>query len=104
LPSAVSSKYNTNNLFYHLIEHWQNIVIRKCLLQIFIINRLKVAVLYKKQLKANNFLYKINNRDNLYKVLKLLKDFCKQHPTKLLYLDLTLYMTKEKPLETPVLL
>ena len=104
LPSAVSLKYNTDNLFYYLIKRWRNIVIRKCLPRIFIVNRLKAAISYKKQLKANNFLHKINNRNDLYRVLKLLKDLYKQHPTKLLYLDLTLYITKEKPLETPVLL
>ena len=31
LPSVVSLKY-TNNLFYHLIKRWRDIIIRKCLL------------------------------------------------------------------------
>ena len=62
----MSLKYNTNNLLYTLIKCWRNSVITKCLLQIFNINRLKVAALYKKQLKANNFLYKVNNYTDLY--------------------------------------
>ena len=60
------------------------------------------SVSYEKQLKADNFLHEINDRNDLYKVLELLKDLREQHPTKSLYLDLTLHMTKEKPLETPV--
>ena len=48
LPSTASLKYNTNNLFYHLIECWQDIIIGKHLPQIFIINCLKAAVLYKR--------------------------------------------------------
>ena len=99
LLSAVSSKHNTKNLFYSLIKSQHNSVIKKCLLQIFNINRLKAATLYKRQLKANNFLYKVNDRNNLYKILKLLKDLRKQHLIKLLYLNLTLYLTKERPLE-----
>ena len=31
LPSTASLKYNTNNLFYHLIKRWQDIIIKKCL-------------------------------------------------------------------------
>ena len=104
LPSAVSLKYNTNNLFYDLIKRQRDSIIIKCLLQIFNINRLKVAALYKRQLKVNNFLYKVNNYNNLYKVLKLLKDICEQYLIKLLYLNLTLYITKEKPLEMLILL
>ena len=93
----MSSKYDTENLFYSSIESWRDSVIKKCLPQIFNNNRLKTAALYKRQLKANNFLYKVNNRNDLYKVLKLLKDLYKQHLIKLLYLDLTLYIIKEKP-------
>ena len=74
-------------------------MIRKCLPRIFNVNRLKAAASYERQSKANNFLYEVNDRNDLYKVLKLLKDLRKQHPTKLLYLDLTLYLTEERPLE-----
>jgi hypothetical protein len=97
LPGAVSSKYDTTNLFYHLIEHWRDSIIAKCLPRIFTVNRLKAAASYKKQLKTNHFRYKISERRNLYKVTELLKDLYKQNPTKLLYLDLTLYIIKEKP-------
>ena len=48
LPGAVSLKYNTTNLFYHLIKRWQDSIIAKCLPQIFTVNRLKVAASYKK--------------------------------------------------------
>ena len=48
LPGAVSLKYNTTNLFYHLIERWQDSIIAKCLPQIFTVNRLKAAASYKK--------------------------------------------------------
>ena len=102
LSGVVSSKYDTDNLFYHLIERWRDIVIGKCLPRIFIVNRLEAAVSYEKQLKANNFLHEINDRNDLYRVLELLKDLREQHATKSLYLDFTLYMTEEKPLETPV--
>ena len=36
------------------------------------VNWLKAAVLYEKQLKADIFLYKINKRINLYKAYKLI--------------------------------
>ena len=103
LPGAVSLKYNTENLFYNSIKSWRDSIIRKCLPQIFNINRLKAAASYKRQLKANNFLYEVNDRNDLYKVLKLLKDLREQYLIKLLYLDLTLYLTKERPLEILIL-
>ena len=31
LPGAVSLKYNTNSLFYHLIKRWRDSVLGKCL-------------------------------------------------------------------------
>ena len=97
LPGAVSLKYNTTNLFYHLIKRWQDSIIAKCLPRILTVNRLKAAASYKKQLKTDHFHYEIGERRDLYKVTKLLKDLYKQNPTKLLYLDLTLYIIKEKP-------
>ena len=77
LPSVVSSKYNTTKLFYRLIKCWQDSIITKYLLQIFTINRLKATTSYKKQLKTDYFYYKISERYNLYKVIKLLKDLYK---------------------------
>ena len=62
------------------------------------VNRLKVAVLYEKQLKANIFLYKINKCIDLYKAYKLIYNLRQQYLTKLLSLDLTLYLTEERPI------
>ena len=101
LPGAVSSKYDTTNLFYHLIERWQDSIIAKCLPRIFTVNRLEAAASYEKQSKTDHFRYEISDRRDLYKVTELLKDLHEQNPTKLLYLDLTLYMTEEKPQEIP---
>jgi len=62
----MSSKYDTENLLYSLIKRWRDSVITRCLPRIFNINRLEAAALYKRQLKANNFLYKVNDRTDLY--------------------------------------
>ena len=48
LPSAVFLKYDTTNLFYHLIERWRDSIITKYLLWIFTVNRLEAAASYKK--------------------------------------------------------
>jgi len=66
LPSAMSSKYDTKNLLYSSIKRWRDSVIIRYLPRIFNVNCLKAAALYKRQLKANNFLYEVNNRTNLY--------------------------------------
>jgi hypothetical protein len=104
LPGAVSSKYSTTNLFYYLIEHWRDSIIAKCLPRVFIVNRLEAAASYEKQSKADHFRYEIGERCDLYKVIELLKDLSGQNPTKLLYLDLTLYMTEDKSQEVSTLL
>ena len=66
LPSMMSLKYDTKNLLYSLIKRQCDSIIIRCLLWIFNINCLEAAALYKRQLKANNFLYKVNDRTNLY--------------------------------------
>ena len=53
---------------------------------------------YEKQLKADIFLHKINERIDLYKAYKLIYNLRQQHPTKPLSLDLTLYLTEERPI------
>ena len=62
----------------------------------FTVKRLKVAILYEKQLKADIFFYKINKRTDLYKACKLIYNLRQQYLTKLLFLDLTLYLTEER--------
>jgi len=66
LPGAMSSKYDTENLLYSLIKRWRDSVITRCLPWIFNVNRLEAAASYKRQLKANNFLYEVNDRTDLY--------------------------------------
>ena len=53
--------------------------------RIFIVNRLEAAVSYEKQSKADNFLHEINDRNDLYRVLELLKDLREQHATVIVF-------------------
>lgn len=102
LTGAQSQKLSTETIFYHSIEAWRDSIIRRCLPRKFTVNRLEAAVSYEKQSKADIFLHEINERTDLYKACELIYNLRQQHPTKPLSLDLTLYLTEERPIqETP---